>query len=34
MMLKVKITQPIEANPDLKQMLELVDKNILVIIII
>lgn len=33
MMLKVKITQLIEANPDLKQMLELVDKNILVIII-
>lgn len=33
-MYKVKITQSIEANPVLKKMLELVDKNIKTVITI
>lgn len=33
MMRKVEITHPIEINPDMKQMLELVDKNIKAVIL-
>lgn len=32
-MRKVEITHPIEINPDMKQMLELVDKNIKAVIL-